>query len=175
MLDKAAIPIEEYLRTRFEDLDREYVDGVVVERPAAPFEHGLLLVNLGSLFRQFRRAHSFWVCPGVCVRTAPERCRIPDLAIYQGARPKGPVPDTPPYVAIEILSPDDTSTRMREKLQEYRSMGVAHIWVIDPYARAISEFGSDGLRDVRSMAMPELGVEFTPDEVFAELDEETGG
>jgi hypothetical protein len=25
------------------------------------------------------------------------------------------------------------------------------------------------------MAMPELGVEFTPDEVFAELDEETGG
>jgi len=46
------------------------------------------------------------------------------------------------------------ATGLREKLQEYRNLGVTHIWVIDPYARAISEFGSDGLRDVRSMAMP---------------------
>ena len=112
MAAKALIPVEEYLRTSYEDLDREYVDGEVVERPM------------------------------------------------------------PPCVAVEILSPGDTATRLREKLLEYRALGVPHIWVIDPYARAISEFSSDGLRDVRSMLMPELGIEITPAEVFSELDEE---
>ena len=33
MSTKSAVGIEEYLRTSFEGLDREYVDGEIVERP----------------------------------------------------------------------------------------------------------------------------------------------
>jgi Uma2 family endonuclease len=42
------------------------------------------------------------------------------------------VPDTPPLVAIEILSPDDRLIEVRQKLEEYQAWGVPHIWLIDP-------------------------------------------
>jgi Uma2 family endonuclease len=34
--------------------------------------------------------------------------------------------------AIEILSPDDAFSRMAEKSQDYRKMGIEKIWLIDP-------------------------------------------
>jgi Uma2 family endonuclease len=37
------------------------------------------------------------------------------------------VPDTPPLIVVEILSPDDRLTEVREKLEEYRAWGVPHV------------------------------------------------
>jgi Uma2 family endonuclease len=38
----------------------------------------------------------------------------------------------PPLAVFEILSPEDSMTRMLEKLAEYERMGIAAIWVIEP-------------------------------------------
>ena len=40
------------------------------------------------------------------------------------------VPTIPPFVAIEILSPDDRMTDVRNKLAEYRAWGVTHVWLV---------------------------------------------
>jgi Uma2 family endonuclease len=41
----------------------------------------------------------------------------------------------PPYICIEALSPDDTSRKLQERLDDYLAMGVPNVWVIDPDSR----------------------------------------
>ena len=46
------------------------------------------------------------------------------------------VPDTsPPYLCIEILSPDDPAVEVRAKIEGYLAMGVAYVWIVDPLKR----------------------------------------
>lgn len=42
----------------------------------------------------------------------------------------------PPYLCIEILSPEDATIETLEKVREYLSFGVNWVWVIDPVLRA---------------------------------------
>jgi Uma2 family endonuclease len=49
-----------------------------------------------------------------------------------------PIPDeevftSPPYLCIEIMSPDDTMASTQDRLDEYLQFGVPNIWVIDPW------------------------------------------
>ena len=44
-----------------------------------------------------------------------------------------PIPETAPFLAIEILSPDDRMISMTGKVQEYLNAGVEFVWIIDPY------------------------------------------
>jgi Uma2 family endonuclease len=42
-----------------------------------------------------------------------------------------------PSLVVEILSPSDTVEEINEKIAAYRTAGVPHIWVIDPYQRVL--------------------------------------
>jgi Uma2 family endonuclease len=75
------------------------------------------------------------------------------------------LPDSPPLIAIEVLSPDDRLTAVREKLQEYRAWGVPHVWLVDPHSRRLYNCDT-GLTEVASFAVPELGVKLGPVEIF---------
>jgi hypothetical protein len=39
---------------------------------------------------------------------------------------------TPPFLVIEILSPEDRWSRLTRKLEDYFAMGCPNIWIIDP-------------------------------------------
>jgi Uma2 family endonuclease len=43
--------------------------------------------------------------------------------------------DGVPVLAVEILSPSDTQEEIHEKIEQYLAVGVALVWIIDPYAR----------------------------------------
>src|SRR5690348_15450672 len=45
--------------------------------------------------------------------------------------------DGVPSVVVEILSPNDTLAEINEKIDAYRTAGVPHVWVIDPYQRTL--------------------------------------
>ena len=42
------------------------------------------------------------------------------------------IPTKPPFLAIEILSPEDRMVRILPKIQDYLSIGVEWVWVVDP-------------------------------------------
>ena len=42
---------------------------------------------------------------------------------------------TPPYLVIEIMSPEDRWSRMMRKLQDYVAMGCENVWIFDPAER----------------------------------------
>jgi Uma2 family endonuclease len=75
-----------------------------------------------------------------------------------------------PYLAIEIVSPDDRPADLLAKVGEYLSAGIPHIWVVDPYQRSVVEADAQGLRDVRGLVVEtELTGAVDFGELFREL------
>jgi Uma2 family endonuclease len=49
--------------------------------------------------------------------------------------PVEPIVRRAPFLCVEILSREDTVTRLNERLSDYFQMGVRYVWVLDPLAR----------------------------------------
>jgi Uma2 family endonuclease len=162
---KTAISVEEYLHTSFPDLDCEFRDGELVERSMPDYLHSRTQMRLGFFFELLRQRLSIDVCPELRMKLREGLYRIPDVAIFWPSAPVLSVPDAPPLVAIEILSTDDRLTEVREKLQEYRAWSVPHVWLVDPQSRRLYAC-DNGLTEVNSFSIPELGIQLGPDQIF---------
>lgn len=128
------VSAEQYLRTSFEH-DAEFVEGRIVERPMPAWEHasmqGFLIEELWAVCRSL----GFFAVPEQRVQTRPERFRVPDVCVVTDrpeGKPGGRIVTRPPYLCVEILSPEDTAVETMEKVREYLQFGVAWVWVIDP-------------------------------------------
>jgi Uma2 family endonuclease len=144
------VSLEEYLDTAYSP-DREYVDGVVVERNVGERPHSRVQGNL--IFCFGRRCEHLFPWPSQRVRTIPDRrSRVPDLCVTL-QDPKIDVFEDPPFLVIEILSKRDEMGEVLEKLAEYEAFGVPHIWLIDPRRRKAFTYGSGRLEEVRADAL----------------------
>jgi Uma2 family endonuclease len=162
---KSAISAEQYLRTSFPDLDKEYRDGEIVERSWPDYFHAKTEGLLVAFFAALRKRLPVFTCPELRLRVRQGLYLIPDVSVFHGPEPQMRVPDTPPLVAIEVLSSDDRLTKVREKLEEYRAWGVPHVWLVDPYTKRMYTCDA-GLNEVPTLRIPELGIEVTPADIF---------
>jgi Uma2 family endonuclease len=160
-----AASLEEYLRTSFPGLDREYRDGEIVERSLPDPFHSRTQILIGFFFEALRKRLSVFAYSELRLKLREGLVLIPDICVYWPERQTSRLPDVPPLVAIEILSPDDRLTAAREKLEEYRAWGVKHVWLVDPYSRRMYRC-EPGLTEVATLALPEIGVELRPDDIF---------
>ena len=86
---------------------------------------------------------------------------------------RGRILREPPFLCIEILSPEDRASRMELKIDDYLAFGVKHVWLIDPYQRKAWSYTSEGKREspaILTTSEPALTV--SPDEVFAAVGED---
>jgi Uma2 family endonuclease len=166
---KTAVSVEEYLRTSFEGPDREYVDGVIVERAVGDNPHSAVQTQIIEIFYELRKNYPLFARVELRHRVHATRYRIPDVAVFRGGWPSEEVPSSPPYIAIEIISPDDRYTETIQKLEEYRGWGVSHIWLIDPRLRKLAVYDAVGLHDVPAFALPDFAIQIAPEQIFAAL------
>jgi len=131
--------------------------------------HARIQALLAVLFESLRPAHALFVCAGLRCKLEPDVFRIPDICVIAGTQPKESVPDQPPLVAIEILSPDDRHSHLMRKLEEYLAWGVPNIWVIDPATRRFSTYTEIGLQNVSSFSLAGYPFELTPLDLFSRL------
>ncbi len=131
MSTKTMMTVDEYLRTSFEDVDFEFVDGELVERNAGEYGHALTQSELIFLLKSLRTN----AMPAVRIRTRPTRFRVPDIAVWLAGEKGVRIPTVPPFLIVEVLSPDDRMTRMKIKIEEYLSVGTQWIWLVDPDER----------------------------------------
>ena len=89
---------------------------------------------------------------------------IPDVSVFHPSKPPE-LPDSPPLVAIEILSPDDRFSVVEAKLEEYREWGVPHVWLVDPESQRFYALERT-LQPVETLPIPELGIEVRPSDIF---------
>ena len=123
------VPVEEYLRTNY-DPDCEYVDGQIVERNLGEKPHSRIQGEL--LFHLYDRAKELGmeVLPTQRVQISPMRYRIPDVTVLRESEEE--IVTSPPFICIEVLSPDDTMQYMQEKIDDYLDFGVPYVWIINP-------------------------------------------
>jgi Uma2 family endonuclease len=143
------VSVAEYLNSSFDDGDREYVDGVIVERNLGEKAHSRLQRKLVGFFGGQERTLQTFCFPAQRVQVRETRFRVPDLCVYIGAEPEEEVFRTPPFLVVEILSKDDRASDLQEKIDDYLTFGVAFVWVLDPRRRAGMVHTADGSWEVR--------------------------
>jgi Uma2 family endonuclease len=171
MATLSAVPVEEYLRTYY-DPDREYVEGQLVERHVGEYFHSLLQVLIVSELQVRSRERRFraFTEQRVRVSDAP-RYRIPDICVKALPHQITPVLERPD-LAIEILSPDDETGEMMDKIADYVAAGIPYIWMVDPYKRRLTEVVHGVIRrpSTTILATPLVGeIDFAL--LFQQLDE----
>ena len=142
------VPVEEYLTTVYQP-DCDYVDGEVLERNMGERDHAWLETAVGAYFFARRREWNITVLTEMRVQVKPNRFRIPDLCVVLGDTNEQ-ILTTPPFLCVEILSPDDRWSRVQARIRDFLAMGVPYIWVLDSQNKtAFIETLREGLREVK--------------------------
>ena len=160
------IPVEEYLRTSY-DPDVEYVDGMLEERNAGDRLHSLVQRNL--IVALCRKYPKIKVWPEWRSSTAQTRFRVPDVCVTL-TDPGTDVMWEAAFLVIEILSEDDRMSRVVERLKEFATKGVPHIWLIDPRLQTLSIYRAGNLQEISAdtIATCDPKLELDRAEIFQE-------
>jgi Uma2 family endonuclease len=143
----ALVRVEEYLRTTY-DPDCDYVDGEVLERNLGERDHSRLQKKLILFFGNREKTWNVFVFPEQRVQVGPTRFRVSDICVYAGEEPQEQIFRTPPFICIEILSPEDRWERMQKKIDDYLRFGVPYVWVVNPPDQRAWAYTRDGNAEV---------------------------
>ncbi|MCS6919139.1 MAG: Uma2 family endonuclease, partial [Fimbriimonadales bacterium] len=137
-----------------QEFEREYLGkraelwrGEVREYMPAGAKHGIvaarLTMRLGAQLTAAPEGEVFAAETGFIIHTpAGESVLAPDVAyirkerLPQGELPEGYCPISPDLV-VEVVSPNDRYTEVREKVGEWLAGGVQMVWVVDPQRRVV--------------------------------------
>ena len=132
------IPVEEYLSTDYSP-DCDFVDGVLEDRNVGRKDHSILQMALSAWLYARRKDLGIEVFPEQRVQVSASRYRVPDICVTVGV-PDEQIFTTPPFLCIEILSPDDQMRRVLVKIADYLEFGVGCVWLIDPPKRTATVY-----------------------------------
>ena len=121
----------------------ELLDGELIEVPSATPKHNRILGRLFKLLDSFAEARSLGAVlieTDLAVR-ANTRLR-PDMGFFSAETwqtvdlERVPVVQTPD-IAVEVISPSETSTTINRKIDAYLKWGVREVWLIEPEIRTL--------------------------------------
>jgi Uma2 family endonuclease len=122
---------QEYLSTSYSP-DREYRDGVLVERNVPDNAHSFLQAMLAWYFNDRRKQWDIQAYTEFRIRVRDKWYPVPDVCVYKLPRPKERYPSRLPLLWIEILSEDDKIIEVWNRAAELVKQGVPYVCVIDP-------------------------------------------
>jgi len=172
------ISLEEFLALKPGETGFELIDGKAVAKVAPQYRHARLQIALVLLLTPWAERHgqlgTEWAVS--LQRQGRDWVPIPDLLYISFERLAAdwnedrPCP-SPPELAIEILSPDQTFGEFVAKAGDYLLAGVDRVWVVDPKNRSLTMFSPDrppetltGSRTLHDPLLP--GLNFSIDELF---------
>ena len=164
-----AVTIEEYLSISYRP-DCDYIDGEVQERNLGEFDHARLQTAIAIYFGARRKEWGIRVFAELRVQVAATRFRVPDVTVLDRDRPVEQIITQPPLAVFEILSPEDSLQRLKRKLEDYATMGIAEIWVIDPQDATYYRYQERQLLRNDSFSCAPKGIAFPMDRIKECLD-----
>src|SRR5205823_710431 len=115
----------------------------VQERTLGEWDHSSAQTLLAAYFVARRKQWGIKVATEQRIQVGPDRYRVPDVCVLLG-EPDGQVLRKPPFLCVEILSPEDRLSRVKARVQDFISFGVPNIWVVDPDTREAFEITVNG-------------------------------
>ena len=160
MATKALITPEQYLATHFEH-EPELVHGELVGRPLPNRSHGRTQQRLAV-----RLDGAGYCCTEVRMRLAEDLYRIPDVAVFERPGPEEEVPSSPPFLVVEVISPEDRLHNLMQKLEEYHLWGVRYIWLVETELKKLYVYDHGSLTEVDRLELEPLRSVITATELF---------
>ena len=177
MAASTLVSLEEYLSTSYEP-DREYVDGELVERCVGKFEHSRLQTLIATYFCIKEVEYKIWAFTEQRIQVVntdyEKRYRIPDVCLVRTPYGQESILTSPPYLVIEILSPDDRASDTLAKTSDYSRFGIPHIWIVDSEQRKLFHADSQGIREQADLIgqLPEIGLTVDFSQFFARISQQ---
>ena len=85
---------------------------------------------------------------GIFIRRNPDAIRAADVAFISDARftqvRSDSYLDVAPELVVEVMSPADTWSEVKQKLRDYFTAGVIMAWIVDPATESITVYNADG-------------------------------
>ena len=133
-----------YCQRSNDNLRFELVDGEIIEMSGPGGVRGRIAIRLGSYLFVFAEQHNLGIVTAETgYHPAQDRYNLllPDVAFISFERAPDPFPDklvpALPEIAVEICSPGNTMTELREKAQRYLRFGSKLVWIILPDERSV--------------------------------------
>ena len=165
------VPVDLYLRTRYRP-DREYVRGRIEKRNLGTYDHNSVQKAILLIFSQLDKARGTRTIQEQRTRMAADVYRVPDICVVPRSRPIEQIFTLPQLVAIEVLSPKDRRARLQERIDDYRSFGIPHIWVIDPKRKTGWDCSSGNWVETERFAVEGWDITLSLPEFFAQMAED---
>ena len=129
-----------------EDVRAELQEGKLVDMPPSGSEHGDVAMGLGARIRVHSEdndlGRSFAAETGFVLARDPDTVRAPDVGFV--TKDHVPLIGTSGYVncapdlAVEVLSPSNTSRDMLIKVADYFAAGTRQVWIVNPKRRTVT-------------------------------------
>ena len=125
----------------------ELVRGDLVVMAPAGGRHGHIANSIAYLLTEFTRARQggmvFVAETGFLLRRDPDTVRAPDVAFVGAGRlPEEDLPrgflELAPDLAVEVVSPSDSSSTVRDKVRDWLGAGTPLVWVVYPDSRSVT-------------------------------------
>jgi Uma2 family endonuclease len=142
----------------------EYWDGEAVQKSMPTRLHSLIQMILVQMLE----AMGYAAGQEITLRLDPAYEPIPDVIAEEG-RSRDPYPTEPFEVVIEILSPDDSFSRVLLKCRLYEKWGIRQVVVVDPQAGLVWSFKDGTPRETETIATRGERV-ITAQELWTEVD-----
>lgn len=149
MAVRQKLTVEDYLALPEEKPYLEYICGEAVPKPTPDRKHIRLVLELSGYVLAYIRSNGGMGGPEGRSQfndDADPRFLLPDLSYWGPDRDPGDRILSPPTLAIEVRSDDQTRKSLRDKCRYYRAHGVDVAWLVDPISRTVEVFdgGVDG-------------------------------
>ncbi|UBF28883.1 Uma2 family endonuclease [Kovacikia minuta CCNUW1] len=165
-----SLTLDEFLKLPETKPASEFIDGQIIQKPMPQGKHSTVQIDLGASINLALK-------PSRTARAYPElRCTfggrsiVPDLAVFTWERiprdENGEVANTfaiAPDWTIEILSPDQSQTRVVRNILHCLAHGTQMGWLIDPDEKLVFVYFAD-----RTIAVFEEMGDRLPVPAFAE-------
>src|SRR5208283_623694 len=97
------------------------------------------------------------------------RIRIADVCLISGSEPVEQVPTNPPLAIVEVIDSDDRFCRYNDRLSDYRRMGVANVWALDPINKVGYDCSTAAWLPVEEFRIADTPIFFRLSELWNEM------
>ena len=133
----------------------ELIGGEIVKMPPASLRHDRIKNEINQILRDFLRTNpqlglASFVQIGA--RIGLHDTFIPDVSVVSRARlaVEARILAGPPELAVEVVSPTDTASHLKAKVDAYLANGSRSVWVVYPDSRSLIVHSPAALRELKA-------------------------
>ena len=166
---QAPVTVHDYLHTSYSP-DCDYIDRELQERILGELDHAEVQSALLHWFRSHDKEWNIRAFTELRMQITPTRFRVADVCLISRSEPADQVLQRPPIAVIEVLFPEDRVSRYQQRFADYRQMGIAHIWVVDPTTRRGYDCSAGSWIETMSFKIENSPIAVDLSVIFAELE-----